>query len=94
LNTYKETITSRGKEAERVSNQFKLRRDGPTGWLLTEQATGLDIGSVQYRHSNDGHHYITYILVDGRRQEIGEALPQLAQAAQFLISSYQKMDRR
>jgi hypothetical protein len=67
-----------------MQNRLKMRRNGPSGWLLYDPATGAEIGGIQYEHAPDGNHYQPWILIDGSRRDAGEPLPQLAMAARAI----------
>lgn len=64
-----------------------MRRNGATGWLLSDPTTGTDIGGIDYVHSPDGNHYRPWLYIDGARRSLDTALPQLAMAARVLETS-------
>lgn len=68
------------KGASRPS-PLAIRVENRQTWILTDRATGSDVGGVTYRHSGRGDHYQPWLLVDGMRTEIGPPLSQLGQAA-------------
>ena len=67
-----------------MRKQLKMRRDGASAWLLCDAATGVDVGGIQYEHAPDGNHYRPWLLVDGARKRLSEALPQLDMAARVV----------
>lgn len=64
-----------------MRDRLKMRRDGARAWLLSDAASGTDVGGIQYEHAADGNHYRPWLLIDGARQMFGQPLPQLAMAA-------------
>ena len=60
--------------------KLTVRRDGPGSWVMSDPATGHDIGCIAYMHAADGNHYRSWRCVDDVRRGIGEAVPQLAMA--------------
>lgn len=61
--------------------RLKMRRDGASAWLLSDAATGIDVGGIRYVHAPDGNHYQPWLFVDGARRILDTPLPQLAMAA-------------
>lgn len=64
-----------------MHDRLNIRRHGASAWLLYDAATGATVGGIQYEHAADGNHYRAWLLVDGTRCAIDNALPQLAMAA-------------
>ena len=77
------------KGAKRAS-PLAIRVEDRQTWILTDRSTGNDVGGVTYRHSSQGDHYQPWLLVDGRRTEIGIPLPQLGQAAREIEGKVMK----
>ena len=67
--------------------KLTLRRDGPGSWVLSDPATGHDLGGIAYVHAADGNHYRPWRNVDGKRQGDGEAAPQLGMAVQAVTDA-------
>jgi hypothetical protein len=64
-----------------MPNRLNIRRDGAHAWLISDAATGVDVGGIEYAHAADGVHYRPWLFADGARRAIGKPLPQLAMAA-------------
>ena len=69
--------------------KLTLRRDGPGSWVLSDPATGHDLGGIAYVHAADGNHYRPWRNVDGERQGDGdgEAVPQLGMAVRAVTDA-------
>ena len=66
--------------------KLTLRRDGPGSWVLSDPATGHDLGGIIYVHA-DGNHYRAWRNVGGERHDVGEAVPQLGMAVQAVTDA-------
>lgn len=67
-----------------MPDRLTLRRDGPAAWRLSDTASDVDVGGIDYVHAADGRHYRPWLLVDGVRQDVGEAVSQLDMAAKVI----------
>lgn len=69
-----------------MREDLKLRRDGPSSWLLIDTATGIAVGGIDYVHAADGRHYRPWLLVGEARQHIGDPVSQLDIAARAVAA--------